>query len=202
MNIKTSLAIMSVVASPINVGAQKTAKAFKPQVIEQIVNDTTSKMISYKDFIYPDSYYNAGKNLTKIVNNKGWAKPTNFKKPNLDMAGKKVVNADKTVYAYDKFGNVSEIYSKQGNKTRTITRDSSGNLCEYSNISYKNGRKSVEDIYNEQGLLVETHKYHGNGTATVRNFDDNGNVQFEALYKTENHDGEEFVPGGCGYFFE
>lgn len=62
--------------------------------------------------------------------------------------------------------------------------------------------KVPENIYNEKGKLVESHKFHGNGTATLRNFDDNGNVQFEALYKTEFYEGEEIIPVESNYSFD
>ena len=51
-------------------------------------------------------------------------------------------------------------------------------------------------------MLVEKRKFHGNERATVTSYDNNGNPQFEGLYKTEIIDGEEIVPGGCGYYFE
>ncbi len=208
MNIKTSLTVMSLSLLPLKTTAQKSSKAIKPQVVEHLVNDTTSNIISYKDFIYPDCYYiNAdtiklAQNILKSGKNKVWSKPADFIKPDFLMARKQVKTADKTTLVYDNFGNVKDIFSKNGLKIRTITRDPSGNLSEYMNISYKKSKKIAEDIYNEKGQLVESHKFHGNGTATLKNFDDKGNVQFEALYKTEFYEGEEIIPVEYNYSFD
>ena len=145
----------------------------------------------------------ATKPVLKTASSKaGWAKPAAFKKPKPEMANAEVVNADETKFTYDKFGNVNAIYSKQGHKTRTITRYPDGNLCDYTDISYKNGKKHIENVFDDRGILVEKRQYHGNERATVTNFDDNGNPQFEGLYKTLLYEGEEIVPGGCGCYFE
>ena len=57
-------------------------------------------------------------------------------------------------------------------------------------------------VFNDEGKLVEKRKFHGNKRATVTNYDDNGNPQFEGYYKTEIIDGEEIIPGEYGYYFE
>lgn len=214
MNLKTSLAILTLCTAPIRGVAQKASNSTKPQVIKTVLNDTIgtecSNLISYKDFVYPNSYYintdsvkTVNHSLKKTVaNGKIWAKPAAFRKPKPEMAYAEVVNADKTKFEYDKFGNINAIYSRQGHKTRTITRDPKGNLCEYVNISYKNGKKSTEEVFNDEGKLVEKRKFHGNKRATVTNYDNNGNTQFEGYYKTEIIDGEEVVPGEHGYYFE
>ena len=213
MNLKSGLVAMSIAVNPLNVNAQKVAaKHIKPKVIETVINDTigvdATNLISYKDFIYSNNYMNADmlkatKPVLKTASSKaGWAKPAEFRKPKPEMANAEVINADKTKFTYDKFGNVNAIYSKQGHKTRTITRDPDGNLCDYTDISYKNGKKHIENVFDDRGILVEKRQYHGNERATVTNFDDNGNPQFEGLYKTLLYEGEEIVPGGCGCYFE
>lgn len=214
MNLKASLAILALCTTPIKGVAQRVSNTTKPQVIKTVLNDTIgtecSNLISYKDFVYPNSYYintdsvkAVNRSLKKTVANGGiWAKPAAFRKPKPQMSNAEIINADKTKFEYDKFGNVSAIYSKQGHKTRTITRDPKGNLCEYTNISYKNGKKNTEEIFNDEGKLVEKHKFHGNKRATITNYDDNGNPQFEGYYKTEIIDGEEIIPGEYGYYFE
>lgn len=186
MNVKTSLAIISIAAAPMASCTKKTAQSFKPQS-EYVMKDAVSNMASYNEFIYPKNYYGIGG--AKFMQN-------------IKNINKEIMNADKSVIAYDDYGNTRETFSRQGQKLYTVTKDSEGNLCEYSIISYKNGKKSKEDIYNDRGMLVETHKYNNDGTALVRNFDDDGNIQFEDLYKTEIRHGEEYVPTECGYCFE
>ncbi|MCM1266132.1 MAG: hypothetical protein NC200_08035, partial [Candidatus Gastranaerophilales bacterium] len=166
--------------------------------------DTVSQpyMISYKEFFYGDNYMNADtiKSATPLVKtalSKGeWVKPANFRAPKPEMASARVVNADKTEFVYDEFGNVNAIYSTKGHKTRTITRDPKGNLMTYSDISYKNDKKSTERVFNDEGVLVETYKYHGDGTATVRTLNEKGKPEFECLMRTKTVDGEEVVTSG------
>lgn len=206
MNIKTSLAIIAMSTSQINGAAQKASNTVKTKIIKTVLNDTMeaecSNLISYKDFEYPNNYYvntdsiKSINNMTKRNSQNGniWAKPAAFKKTTPKMSNAEVINADKTKFEYDKFENVSAIYSKQKNKTRTITRGPDGNLFEYTNISYKNGKKNVEEVYNDNGMLVEKRNFHGNKRATVTSYDNNGNPQFEGLYKTKVIDSKEIVP--------
>ena len=205
INLKTGLTALAIATSPLQASAQKTStKLVKPTIVEHVLNDTigaeASNLISYKEFDYGANYI--GSATIKALKSKGWAKPANFRKPKPEMANAEVVNADNTKFVYDKFGNVKSIISKQGHKTRSIVRDPDGNLCQYSNIRYKDGKKSLEEVFDDRGFLVEKREFHGNERATITTFDDQGNKQFEGLFKTEMFEGEEIVPGGCECYFE
>ncbi len=181
MNLKTTVAALSVALLPATLKAETAVKHVKKPLIEKMSTPTKTTGVYGKALV---------KNSIKHPPIKSVPKP--------EMANLRVIKADHTQVQYDSYGNISAMFNTKGKKLKEISRDENGKLQGYTDISYKNGAKNKETLYyvdSETDKIVKyaEHSYNGNGTATVTLFD-GGNVSAKSLYETSVIKGEEIIP--------